>query len=87
MALPITAIDNRNPDDANSAWLVGIEVDLVTALALARASTKALLELSPLSHRAITTALHAEIRALEQQSDPLSLAAANIVKQYLPEAA
>lgn len=87
------AFSARNPDalseDNISAWKVGVEVDLATALALAlaRASTRALLELSPLSYREITTALEQEINILEQQSDPLSLAAANAVKQYLPEAA
>ncbi|MFN3512240.1 MAG: hypothetical protein ACK41C_04290 [Phenylobacterium sp.] len=64
-----------------------MEVDLHTALALARASTRALLELSPLAHREIVEALQHEIAVLEGHSDPLSLAAANAVKQYLPEAA
>jgi hypothetical protein len=77
----------RHDDDPTSAWLVGVEVDLATAMALARASTRALLELSPLSHREITAALHQEIADLERQSDPLSLAAANAVKKHLPEAA
>jgi hypothetical protein len=77
----------RPDDDPTSAWLVGVEVDLATAMALARASTRALLELSPLSHREITAALQQEIEALENQSDPLSLAAANAVKKHLPEAA
>ena len=63
------------------------DLDLQTALALARASTRALLELSPLAHREITEALAQEIAILEQQSDPLSLAAADAVKQYLPKAA
>lgn len=71
--------------DAN--WKLGVDVDLQTTLALARASTRALLELSPLSHREITAALEQEIAILEQQRDPLSLAAANAVKQYLPKAA
>lgn len=76
------------PDaSADSNWKVGVDVDLQTALALARASTRALLELSPLSHREITAALEAEIAKLELQRDPLSLAAANAVRQYLPEAA
>ena len=35
----------------------------------------------------ITAALEHEIEVLERQSDPLSLAAANAVRQYLPEAA
>lgn len=81
--------DGRFDDDPTSAWLVGVEVDLATAtaMALARASTRALLELSPLSHREITAALQQEIEDLERQSDPLSLAAANAVKKHLPEAA
>lgn len=79
--------DGRLDDDPTSAWLVGVEVDLATAMALARASTRALLELSPLSHREITAALQQEIEDLERQSDPLSLAAANAVKKHLPEAA
>ena len=87
MSLPARALDNLTPDDPASTWVIGIEVDLATALALARASTKALLELSPLAHREITAALQQEIQILEQQQDPLSLAAANAVKQYLPEAA
>ncbi len=87
MALPARALDNISPQDPASTWVIGIEVDLATALALARASTKALLELSPLAHREITAALEHEIQVLEQQSDPLSLAAAHAVRQYLPEVA
>jgi hypothetical protein len=74
-----------DPDE--SAWRVSVDVDLQTALALARASTRALLELSPLSHREITQALTEEIERLENQSDPLSLAAANAVRRHLPKAA
>ncbi len=78
------APDGHEPD---SNWSIGVEVDLQTALALARASTQALLQLSPLAHREIATALSEEISRLEGQADPLSLAAANAVRQYLPEAA
>lgn len=87
MSLPTHALDNPPSEDPASTRVIGVEVDRATALALARASTKALLELSPLAHREITTALEHEIQILEQQRDPLSLAAANAVKQYLPEAA
>jgi hypothetical protein len=87
MSLPKTSPASVNTEDPNSALLISLEVDLAAALALARASTKALLELSPLSHREITAALANEIRILEDQSDPLSLAAANVVKRYLREAA
>lgn len=79
--------DAHDEPDSEAAWKVGVDVDLQTALALARASTRALLELSPLAHREITAALALEIEILEQHSDPLSLAAANAVKQYLPQAA
>ena len=85
MALPAFVPETPRPDDP--ARLVGIEVDLATALALSRAATRALLELSPLAHREITAALEQEIQALERQNDPLSLAAASAVRQYLPEAA
>jgi hypothetical protein len=81
----------RNPaepvSDRDSSWSVGVDVDLHTALALARASTQALLQLSPLAHREINDALVIEIAELERRGDPLSLAAANAVRQYLPEAA
>jgi hypothetical protein len=73
--------------DRDSSWNVGVDVDLHTALALARASTQALLNLSPLAHREINEALATEVAELESRGDPLSLAAANAVRQYLPEAA
>lgn len=87
MRYPLAANRDLPLNDPASTWVVGLEIDLQTALALSRAATKALLELSPLSHRAITEALQQEIDVLEMQSDPLSVAAANAVKQYLPEAA
>ena len=46
-----------------------------------------MLELSPLAHREISAALAHEIDILETQRDPLSVAAAQALKQYLPEAA
>jgi hypothetical protein len=81
----------RNPADPtanpDSNWGIGVDVDLQTALALARASTQALLQLSPLAYREINEALALEIDELERRGDPLSLAAANAVRQYLPQAA
>lgn len=74
-------------NDPDSNWSIGVDVDLQTALALARASTQALLHLSPLAHREISEALVHEIDVLERRGDPLSLAAANAVRQYLPQAA
>lgn len=85
MALPARA--PTSPDTPSPTWQIGVEVDLATALALSRATTRALLELSPLAHREITAALEHEIDVLERQSDPLSLVAANAVRQYLPKTA
>ncbi|WP_310539557.1 hypothetical protein [Phenylobacterium sp.] len=87
MSMPLSARPGLPKDDPASTWIVGVEVDLATALALARASTRALLELSPLAHREISSALVHEIGVLETQPDPLSAAAAQALKQYLPEAA
>ena len=87
MATALPARPGLPKDDPDSTWMVGVEVDLATALALARASTKAMLELSPLAHREISAALAHEISILETQRDPLSAAAAQALKQYLPEAA
>jgi len=57
MRYPLAANRELPLGDPASTWVVGVEVDLQTALALSRATTKALLELSPLSHREITAAL------------------------------
>jgi hypothetical protein len=68
-------------------WSVAVEIELHAAMALARASTQALLQLSPLAHREITAALSEEVVKLERQGDPLSVAAANTIRPYLAEAA
>ncbi len=72
---------------SDTNWTVAVEVELHTAMALARASTQALLQLSPLAHREITAALSEEVGKLERQGDPLSVAAANAIRPYLAEAA
>lgn len=74
-------------DDLPTNWQVRNQVELQTALALARASTQALLELSPLAHREMLAALAIQVARLEALSDPLSLAAANAIKPYLAKAA
>lgn len=81
MTNPLRANADHGADTAD------IEIELQTALALARASTQALLQLSPLAHREIAEALAHEIGLLERRGDTLSLAAANAVRTYLPQAA
>lgn len=63
------------------------EVELHTALTLARASTQALLNLSPLAHREICDALADEVASLRRQGDARSLATAQAVERYLARAA
>ena len=72
---------------ADPSWTIAVEIELHTAMALARASTHALLQLSPLAHREITTALGDEVSKLERRGDPLSVAAANALRPYLAIAA
>lgn len=81
MSLPFATRSAATADDP------ALETELATALALARASASAMLQLSPLAHREITAALTQEIGALEAQSDPTSQGAAQALKQYLSEAA
>ena len=81
MSLPFAARSGATADDP------ALETELATALALARASASAMLQLSPLAHREITAALTQEIGALEAQNDPTSHGAAQALKQYLREAA
>jgi hypothetical protein len=72
------------PDD--NARL-GAELDAQTALSLARAATNALLNLSPLSHREIVAALRDELTHLRSLDDDRAATAADLVAQYLPDAA
>ncbi|MBI1199360.1 MAG: hypothetical protein GC203_15980 [Phenylobacterium sp.] len=66
---------------------LGVELDAQTALSLARAATVALLNLSPLSHREIVAALKEELVRLRSQDDGHATTAADLVAQYLPDAA
>lgn len=73
--------------NGDTNWNVAVEVELHTAMAMARASTQALLNLSPLAHREITEALTAEVGKLERLGDPLSVAAARALRPYVSTAA
>ncbi len=75
-------IANQRP----SNWLASMDVDLQTALALARASTQALLNLSPLAHREIGQALAHEVSELERRGGESALSAADAIRSLVPEA-
>ena len=70
-------------DDA--ARLEVLEMDLATALALARASTLALLSLSALAHREVSAAMQDELARLELESDSASQAASALLRQFIPK--
>lgn len=61
-------------------------VELETALALARASTAALLNLSPLAHREMVAALCHEVAELESRGDARSRAVAQAIRPILEAA-
>lgn len=72
---------------ADTSWGIGVEVDLHTALAFARASVVAMQKLSESSKGAINEALMREAAILEINADPLSKAAAQSLIQTIREAA
>ena len=73
------------PVDPNSDWSQGVDVDLHAALAVSRASAFALAAISPAVAASLRSALNAEIAAMENARDPLSLAAAAAVREVLDE--
>jgi len=75
------------PGNPDSNWALGVDVDLYAALAISRASALALAAISPRAAQALRGALDAEIAAMEDARDPLSLAAADAVREVLDEVA
>ena len=69
--------------EQGASWRAAISIDLQATMALARASTTALLGLSPLAHRGVSEALANEIAALEDRGDVSGAAAAQLVRQYI----
>jgi hypothetical protein len=63
-----------------------VEIDLMVALALARASTTALLNLSPLSYREVCAALREELARLQLDGDRAATAASALLRQIIPSA-
>jgi hypothetical protein len=63
-----------------------VETDLMVALALGRAATNALLNLSQLSHREMCEALRHELKALEADGDSRAISASAQLRRMLPKA-
>jgi hypothetical protein len=78
----VAAMRRRDPD----LWAFSTDLDLRTALALARALTRTVAELSPVAEHTLFKAIAAEIKTLEEQGDgdPVAQTVAMALKQYLP---
>jgi hypothetical protein len=76
----VAAVRAKDPE----LWTFCTELDLRTALALARALTRTVADLSPAAEHGLFRALTQEIRALEEANDPMAHTVAMALKQYLP---
>ena len=65
-------------------WAYCTDLDVQTALALARALVRTILDLSPESQALMVQSLAREIAVLERQADPISMTVATTLKQYFP---
>lgn len=73
------------PVDPNCDWSQCVDVDLHAALAVSRATAFALAAVSPEIAANLRSALAVEIAAMENARDPLSLAAADAVREVMDE--
>ena len=65
-------------------WAYCVDLDLQTVLALTRALTRTMLDLSPAAENSMAVAIRREIGILERHGDPTSATVATALKQYLP---
>jgi hypothetical protein len=71
--------------DFESTPTVALEVDIQTALALSRATTRAVTAISPKAHRAMMDALGVEAAVQEAQGGPVAELVATLIKGYLDQ--
>jgi hypothetical protein len=62
-----------------------LDVDIQTALALARATTRAMIAVSPKAHRAMMDALAIEAAAHEAHGGPVAKLVAALIKGHLDQ--
>ena len=65
-------------------WAYCVDLDLQTVLALTRALTRTMLDLSPATESSLSVAIKREIGILEGQGNPTAATVATALKQYLP---
>ena len=64
---------------------VALEIDVQTALALSRATTRAVTRISPRAHRAMMDALGIEAALHQVQGGPVAEMVATLIKGHLDE--
>ena len=64
---------------------VALEIDVQTALALSRATTRAVTKISPKAHRAMMDALGVEAAMQEAQGGPVSDMVATLLRGHLDQ--
>jgi hypothetical protein len=62
-----------------------LEVDVQTALALSRATTRAVIAISPKAHRAMMDALGVEAAVQDAQGGPVAELVATLIKGHLDQ--
>ena len=71
--------------DFESTPTVALEVDVQTALALSRATTRAVTAISPKAHRAMMDALGVEAATQQAQGGPVAELVATLLKGHLDQ--
>lgn len=75
--------DPARPDEVTPK--VALEIDVQTALALSRATTRAVTAISPTAHRAMMDALGLEAASQQAQGGPVAELVATLIKGHLDQ--
>jgi hypothetical protein len=76
---------NRPALDPDAVPAVALEIDVQTALALSRATSRAVIAISPKAHRAMMDALGVEAAAQEAQGGPVAELVSALLKGHLDQ--
>jgi hypothetical protein len=76
---------STDPQDLAPAPMVALEIDVQTALALARATSHAVIAISPKAHRAMMDALGLEAASQELQGGPVAELVAALLRGHLDQ--
>lgn len=74
-----------DPKDFEPVPAMALEIDVQTALALARATSRAMIAISPKAHRAMMDALGLEAASQEAQGGPVAELVAALLRGHLDQ--